>query len=238
MSLTLRPSDQRGHANHGWLDSFHSFSFARYYDPAHMGFRDLRVINDDVIQPGAGFPTHDHNNMEIVSYVVRGALAHKDSTGSAGVIRRGDIQAMSAGNGIHHSEYNPSQTEDMRLLQIWIMPNQNGLKAHYDQKHFSDDEKKNTLRLIVSPIDANGDGKDGALPIHQDVSIYASLLDGGKSLSHQLAPGRALWLQLIDGMLDVNGQAMKSGDGLAIEDADTVTITAHAASEFRLFDLG
>jgi len=233
MTLALRPAAERGHANFGWLDSHHSFSFANYYDPRHMGFRQLRVINDDTVSPDGGFPTHGHRDMEIISYVVRGALAHRDTTGGDGVLKRGDVQAMSAGTGVRHSEFNASGEEDVRFLQIWILPEREGLPAAYRQANFPDEAKRNVLRLIVAP-----GGPDGALDINQDVHVYASLLDAGASVSHKLAPGRGAWVQIVDGDIDVNGQALRSGDGVAIEDAARLDIAARDRAEFLLFDLG
>lgn len=232
MSLTLRPSEQRGHAYHGWLEARHSFSFAHYYDPAQMGFRSLRVINEDLVRAGAGFPTHGHKDMEIVTYIVRGALAHKDSTGGEGVLYRGDVQAMSAGTGVRHSEFNASNKDDLRLLQIWLFPEKNNIVPTYRQMHVSDETKKNKLTPIVAH---NGQG--GVLPIHQDAVIYASLLDNGKKLVHKLDSNRGAWIQLVDGTLEVNGENMEKGDGLAVENVSEITITAKDLSEFLLFDL-
>lgn len=232
MSLIVRPAEARGHANHGWLDTHYSFSFSDYYDPAHMGFRDLRVINDDVLNPASGFPTHGHKNMEIITYVVHGALAHKDSTGGEGVIRRGDVQTMSAGTGVRHSEFNGSQAEDVRLLQIWVLPKADNLSPAYAQRHFSDGEKHNKLRLLVTPESA-----EGALSIHQDVRLYACLLDEGASVAHKIKQGRAVWIQMVDGSVDVSGTRLKSGDGARIEDMDNIEIKAQKDSEFLLFDL-
>src|SRR5262245_7170586 len=232
MTLALRPAAERGHANFGWLDSHHSFSFANYYDPRHMGFRQLRVINDDTVSPDGGFDTHGHRDMEIISYVVRGALAHRDTTGGDGVLKRGDVQAMSAGTGVRHSEFNGSGKEDVRFLQIWILPERNGLPAAYRQANLTDDAKHNTLRLIV----AQG-GPDGALHINQDVRVYASLLDEGVSVSHKLAAGRGAWVQVVDGKIAVNGKTLTTGDGLAIEDVERLDISAKAKAEFLLFDL-
>ncbi len=236
MTISLRPAEARGHANHGWLDSHHSFSFANYYDPAHMGFRNLRVINEDVVSGGAGFPTHGHRDMEIVSYVVRGALAHRDSTGSEGVLRRGDVQAMSAGTGVRHSEFNSSRTEDVCFLQIWIMPARAGLPPAYGQAHFSDGAKHNTLCLLAAPAGA-GILPAGALPLNQDARVYASLLDAGASLRHTLAPGRGVWVQLIDGAITINGRELTAGDGIALEDVTEIGINASKAAELLLFDL-
>ena len=232
MTVTVRPSKERGHADLGWLLSHHSFSFADYYDPRHMGFRALRVINEDVIKPGTGFDTHGHRDMEIVTYVIEGALEHRDSTGEHGVIRPGEVQHMSAGHGIRHSEFNASATEAVKLLQIWILPGQQGLAPGYQQKLFAPDAKLNRL----CPI-ATGDGRDGSLVIHQDVAVYAACLDAGQSLSLVIAEGRGAWVQLISGALSVNGAKVFAGDGVAIEKVAAVDITAISGSEFLLFDL-
>jgi quercetin 2,3-dioxygenase len=233
MTIMHRPSEARGREQLGWLDSRHSFSFGHYYDPKHMGFRSLRVINDDTVAPGGGFPTHGHRDMEIISYVVQGSLAHRDSTGSEGVIKRGDVQAMSAGTGVRHSEFNASTEEPVRFLQIWIIPERQGLPAAYRQTHVSDDEKRNRLRLIVAP-----DSTDGALAINQDTRIYASVLDADNSVSHYLQPGRGAWLQVVDGLIDVNDTTLMAGDGIAIEDEGSIVVAGRKPSEFLLFDLG
>src|SRR5688572_20583573 len=214
-----RPSEARGREQLGWLDSRHSFSFGHYHDPKHMGFRSLRVINDDTVAPGGGFPTHGHRDMEIISYVVQGGLAHRDSTGGEGVIKRGEVQAMSAGTGVRHSEFNASTEKPVRFLQIWIIPERQGLPAAYRQTHVSDDEKRNRLRLIVAP-----DSTDGALAINQDARIYASVLDAGHSVSHNLQPGRGAWIQVVDGVIDVNGTTLMAGDGIAIEDEESIGV--------------
>ena len=232
MTIMHRPSEARGRENLDWLDSRHSFSFGHYYDPKHMGFRSLRVINDDTVAPGGGFPTHGHRDMEIISYVVQGGLAHRDSTGGDGVVKRGDVQAMSAGTGVRHSEFNDSNEEPVHFLQIWIIPERQGLPAAYRQTHVSDDEKRNKLRLIVAP-----EAQDGALGINQDARIYASLLDGGKNVAHALETGRGAWVQVVDGVIDVNGTTLTAGDGIAIEDIDSVAIVGLKPSEFLLFDL-
>jgi len=232
MTIMHRPSEARGREHLDWLDSRHSFSFGHYYDPKHMGFHSLRVINDDTVAPGGGFPTHGHRDMEIISYVVRGGLAHRDSTGGEGVVRRGDVQAMSAGTGVRHSEFNDSNTEPVRFLQIWILPSAQGLPAAYRQAHVTDTEKRNKLRLVVAP-----GSPDGALDVNQDVRIYASLIDAGTSLLHKLESGRGAWVQVVDGNIDVNGTCLKAGDGLAIENIDSVTIAGLEPSEFLLFDL-
>lgn len=230
--LTIRTSDDRGHLNFGWLDTRHSFSFGDYHDPAHMSFRTLRVINEDVVAPGKGFGTHPHRDMEIITYVVRGAIAHKDSTGGEGVIRPGDIQRMSAGSGVEHSEFNPSKAEPVHLLQIWIRPNARSLPPRYDQKHFAVPDRTDRLRLVVSP-----DAAEGTIDIHQDARLYASILGAGKRLTHAIAPGRHAWLQLISGTLDVNGKTLNPGDAIAASDERQLAITAGEPAEFLLFDL-
>ncbi|SBW06368.1 putative Quercetin 2,3-dioxygenase [uncultured Alphaproteobacteria bacterium] len=232
MSMTLRPAAERGHANHGWLDTHHSFSFAHYYDPAHMGFRSLRVINDDVVGPGAGFPTHGHRDMEILTYVVSGALEHRDSTGAQAILKRGGVQQMSAGTGIRHSEFNASRVDDLRLLQIWILPEREGLAPGHREATVSDAEKRNVLKLIAAP-----EGGD-VLPIRQDARIYASVLEAGRAVSHEIAPGRGVWVQMVQGALDADGVRLVEGDGLAVETPGTLTLTAGAGAEFLLFDLG
>jgi len=232
MSLVLRPAAARGHANHGWLDSRHTFSFADYVDPAQMGFRALRVINDDIVRPGTGFGMHGHRDMEIVSYVVAGELTHTDTTGSTGVLRRGDVQYMNAGTGIRHSEVNASVTEDVRLLQIWILPPRPGLPPSYRQETVSDAAKLNGLVLIAGP-----EGSGAALTTHRDVRVYAALLEAGRALTHPLAAGRGVWIQVVDGQISVNGVALASGDGAAIETEETIRITAPDRAEFLLFDL-
>jgi len=231
MTMILRPSAERGHANHGWLDSHHSFSFAHYFDPAHMGFRSLRVINDDIIGPGSGFPTHGHSDMEILTYVVEGGLEHKDSAGNHTVLKRGGVQQMSAGTGIRHSEFNASRTEPLRLLQIWIIPERDGIKPGHREMNFSDDDKRNRLRLLAAP-----EGGD-VLPVHQDARMYAALLDDGKSVHHAIEPGRGVWVQVVTGNLSANGTRMTAGDGLAVENAEGIDFTAQGDTEFLLFDL-
>lgn len=232
MSLTLRPAGERGQASHGWLDSAHTFSFADYYDPAHMGFRALRVINDDVIQPAMGFGQHGHRDMEIVTYVVRGALAHRDTIGGRGVLTRGDVQAMSAGSGLRHSEFNASDSEAVRLLQIWILPERTRTVPSYHQQTIPDAAKHNALRLI-----ADRAGTGGVLRIGRDSSIHAALLDPGMTVAHPLGRGRGAWVQVVDGDLDLDGVAMSGGDGAAIEGEATVTLTARRRAEVLLFDL-
>jgi quercetin 2,3-dioxygenase len=231
--LTVRKGADRGRAHFGWLDSRHSFSFGEYYDPKHMGFRSLRVINDDRVTPGAGFPTHPHRDMEIISYVVSGALEHKDSMGTGSVIRPGDVQRMTAGTGVTHSEYNPSKTEGTRFLQIWVLPEKQGLAPGYEQKPFPMEERENTLRLVASQ-----DGQEGSITVHQDVNIYASVLRSGASVDYTLAPRRHAWLQVVNGRLTVNGEtALEEGDGLSAQDVVALHIQATEDAEFLLFDL-
>jgi len=229
--ITIRRAGERGHANHGWLDTNHTFSFADYYDPAHMGFRALRVINEDRVQEGMGFGTHSHSDMEIVSYVLEGQLAHRDSMGTGSVIRPGDVQRMSAGTGVAHSEMNPSESEPVHFLQIWIIPEQRGIKPSYEQKKFEDDERRGTLRLVASP-----DAQDGSVTIHQDVRIYSTLLDDGQSVTHELRPDRYGWVQVTRGEVDLNGQRLEAGDGAAISEETTVALSGRGA-EVLLFDL-
>jgi redox-sensitive bicupin YhaK (pirin superfamily) len=230
--ITIRRANERGHANHGWLDSHHTFSFADYYDPQHMGFRSLRVINDDRVKGGAGFGTHPHRDMEIISYVLEGALAHKDSTGTSDVIKPGDVQRMSAGTGVMHSEFNASKTELVHFLQIWLLPDKRGIKPSYEQKRFGDDEKRGTLRLIVSP-----DARDGSLAIHTDARVYAGTFDRGESAELALAAGRHAWVHVARGEVNVNGSVVKDGDGVALTDEARVRIEGVAGGEVIVFDL-
>jgi hypothetical protein len=231
--IAVRPAEERGVADFGWLDSRHSFSFGHYYDPEHMGFGPLRVINEDRVQAGAGFDTHAHRDMEIISYVLEGALEHKDSIGTGSVIRPGDVQRMSAGSGIRHSEFNPSTSEPVHFLQIWLLPAEQGLTPSYEQKRFTDDEKRGQLRLVASR-----DGRDGSVLIHQDVDIYASILDKDEAVSHTLAPGRRSWVQVVRGAVAVNGEKLHAGDGAAVKDASTLNLAATTDdTEFLLFDL-
>lgn len=232
MALTLRLAEDRGAANLGWLDSKHSFSFGHYFDPNHLGFGPLRVINEDRVAAGGGFPTHPHADMEIISYVLEGALEHKDSIGTGSVIRPGDVQRMSAGTGIRHSEYNASKTDPVHFLQIWIVPEQDGLAPTYEQKAFSDDEKRGKLRLIGSR-----DGRDGSVTIHRDVDLYATLLTDGEAVAHDLADGRGAWLQVARGSVKVNGAALKAGDGLSVTDPGSISILGVDDAEVLLFDL-
>jgi quercetin 2,3-dioxygenase len=228
--ITIRRAKERGHADHGWLDSHHTFSFADYYDPRHMGFRDLRVINEDRVAPGGGFPTHGHRDMEIVSYVLDGELEHKDSLGTGSVIRPGDVQRMTAGTGVHHSEFNASKSKPVHFLQIWIMPRARSLSPSYAQKTFGD-ERKGKLRLVVSP-----DGADGSLTVNQDARIYAALLAPGEEVTHTVQ-GEGAWLQVARGAVELNGTALGEGDGASSTEEKKLTIKATAPAEVLLFDL-
>jgi redox-sensitive bicupin YhaK (pirin superfamily) len=230
--IIRRPSTERGHADHGWLDTRHTFSFGRYYDPDHMGFRDLRVINDDIVAAGMGFGTHPHDNMEIVTYVLDGALEHRDSMGTGSVLRAHDVQRMTAGTGVTHSEFNHSPDEALRLLQIWILPAERGTPPGYQEANFAREEKEGKLRLIVSP-----DGRDGSLSIGQDASMYAAILAPGQAVTHRLAAGRHAWVQVARGSLDLAGTVLDEGDGAAVSDEDALVITGRTDAEFLLFDL-
>lgn len=232
MNQILRPSDARGDADFGWLKSKHTFSFGSYFDPNHIGFGALRVINEDRVAPSGGFPTHPHQNMEIISYVVSGGLEHKDSLGTGSVIRPGDLQRMSAGTGVRHSEYNHSAADPVHFLQIWIVPEADGLTPSYEQKAFPESERQDTLRLIGSR-----DGREGSVVIHQDVDLYASLLSADKNVAFDIRPGRKIWLQIIKGKISVDGQALAVGDGLGLLDAGTLNLAAQESAEFLLFDL-
>jgi quercetin 2,3-dioxygenase len=230
--ITIRKSEDRGHFDLGWLDTYHTFSFDQYYDPNHMGFRTLRVINEDRVQPGRGFPTHSHRDMEIVTFILEGALQHQDSMGNGSIIRPGDVQRMTAGTGVAHSESNPSQTDAVHLLQIWILPNERGLKPDYEQKAFSQEDKRAILRLIAS-----ADARDGSVRIHQDVNVYASLLEIGQEVVHQLAPNRHAWIQVARGAIAVNGEKLNESDGAAISGESNLTIVSRESAEALLFDL-
>jgi redox-sensitive bicupin YhaK (pirin superfamily) len=230
--ITIRKAEERGHFDHGWLDTYHTFSFDQYYDPAHMHFRTLRVINDDRVAAAHGFPTHSHRDMEIITYILSGVLEHRDSMGNGSVIKPGDVQRMTAGTGVSHSEFNPSPTEPCHLLQIWIMPNARNLTPGYEQKFFADDERKGKLKLIASL-----DGEAGAVTINQDARVYASLLEAGQSMNHALDMNRYAWLQLARGSLAVNGTQLTAGDGAAISKESRVEISVAEDAEFLLFDL-
>jgi redox-sensitive bicupin YhaK (pirin superfamily) len=230
--INIRRSNQRGGGDYGWLNTRHTFSFDQYHDPAWMGFHSLRVINEDHVAPATGFPTHPHRDMEIITYVLQGALEHKDSLGTGSTIRPGDGQRMSAGRGIRHSEQNASATDVVHLLQIWILPDRSGHEPSYEQKAFPESEKRGKLRLIASP-----DGKDGSVTIHQDARLYVSLLSPGQSVTHQLAKGRSAWLQVAKGAIELNGKALAQGDGAAIENESKLEIKASQDSEILLFDL-
>lgn len=235
MTLTVRKSDERGRANFGWLDSKHTFSFGNYFDSAHMGFGPLRVINDDRVAPGGGFPSHPHSDMEIVTYVLEGALEHKDSLGTGSVVRPGDVQRMSAGSGIRHSEFNASRSEPVHFLQIWIVPERKGLTPGYEQKVFPDAEKRGTLRLVGSR-----DGREGSLTIHQDVDLYATLLANGDAVEHTIAAGRGGWVQVARGSVILNGKSLSEGDGVAVSTSGPLRLEgrADAEAEVLLFDMG
>ena len=231
--ITFRDRETRGRTRTGWLDSKHSFSFGDYRDPAQLGFRSLRVINEDRVIPGAGFPRHGHRDMDILSYVLEGSLQHKDSIGNGTVIRPGEIQRMSAGTGIEHSEFNPSQTEPVHFLQIWIIPAKRGLPPSYEQKPVPLDERRGRLRLVAAP-----DANDGAVILHQDARVYVANLAGGESVTHDIAPGRGVWVQVARGIIGLNGTELREGDGAAIEDEKRAEIEAETEAEILLFDLG
>jgi redox-sensitive bicupin YhaK (pirin superfamily) len=230
--MTLRDAGDRGHVQLGWLDSHHSFSFGDYYDPQHMGISNLRVINDDIIAPGGGFPTHGHSDMEIVTYVLDGALQHKDSMGNGSVIRAGDVQRMSAGKGVRHSEYNASRTEPVRLLQIWLLPNRMGVEPGYDQRHFSREERRGRLALLVSP-----DGRDGSIAAHQDALLYGALLGPGESVEHRVPDGRQTYVHVARGRALVSGERLADGDAVRIRDEPAIRIEGSEATELLVFDL-
>ncbi|MBX3606448.1 MAG: pirin family protein [Piscinibacter sp.] len=237
--MALRKSCERGYADHGWLKSFHSFSFADYYDPKHMGFGNLRVINEDRIAPGTGFGTHGHRDMEIISYVLDGELAHKDSMGDGseggahgGVIRPGDVQRMSAGRGVRHSEFNHAPDANTHFLQIWIMPDQLGIAPGYEQKHFADAEKRGQLRLVASP-----DGADGSVTIHADARMYAGLFDGAESVELPIDPARRSYVHLVRGQMSVNGQRLRGGDALALSEESRLQLAEGDNAEVIVFDL-
>ncbi|BCL75904.1 pirin family protein [Jeongeupia sp. HS-3] len=230
--ITLRKAHERGHANHGWLDSWHSFSFAGYHDPAHVHFGALRVINDDRIAPGMGFGTHAHRDMEIISYVLDGELAHKDSMGNGSTIKPGSVQRMSAGSGVQHSEFNPSAASEAHFLQIWIMPNATGVAPSYEETYFGDDEKRGRLRLIAS-----ADGADGSVTIHQDLRLYAGLFDGDESAHQPIPAGRQAYVHIARGSIEVNGFALEAGDAAMFTDEAKITFKHGQHAEVLVFDL-
>ena len=230
--IRIRRAKERGHFDFGWLNTYHTFSFDQYYDPNHMAFRALRVINEDRVAPGAGFPTHSHRDMEIITYILEGALRHQDSMGNGSVIRPGDVQRMTAGTGVAHSEFNPSQNEPVHLLQIWILPNQKGLTPGYEQKAFSEEERRNELRLIASPT-----GESGAVKINQDARVFASIVDDKQQVEYSLQSERHAWIQVARGTVSVNNQTLEQGDGAAISEEISLTIAGDGTAEVLLFDL-
>lgn len=231
--IEIRRAEDRGHAHFGWLDSRHTFSFGHYHDPAHMGFRTLRVINDDRVTPGAGFGEHGHRDMEIISYVVEGALAHKDSLGNVETVGPGEVQVMTAGTGIRHSEFNGSDSDGLRFLQMWVLPESQGLTPGYVQKRFGRDDKLGRLALLVSH-----DGRDGSLPIHQDVALHAAILTEGQAVTHEPAAGRHLWVQVVRGGIALDGQTLREGDGARLSGVASVTLTGlDGESEVLVWDL-
>jgi quercetin 2,3-dioxygenase len=230
--IIVRPAEERGVANFGWLDSRHTFSFGHYYDPRHMGIGALRVINDDRVAPGGGFDTHAHQDMEIISYVLEGAMEHQDSIGTGSVIRPGDVQRMTAGTGIAHSEFNHSRAEPVHFLQIWIVPERKGLEPGYEQKTFPLEERRGKARLVASR-----DGRDGSLTVHQDIDLYTSVLEAGDEVAIALRPERSAWVQVARGAVTLNGTGLKEGDGAAVFDTATLTLTSDTGSEVLVFDL-
>ena len=231
--ITLRPAGERGITRTDWLESRHTFSFNRYYDPRHAGFRELLVINEDLVAPGQGFGTHSHSDMEILSYVIEGALEHRDSAGGSGVLRPNELQRMSAGTGVSHSEFNASETEPVHFLQIWILPEREGLRPEHRQKSFADEERRGRLRLLASR-----GGDEGSLVIHQDVRLYDAHLSTGQEVSYTLGEGRHAWLQVVSGSVSINGTALGAGDGAAVSEETILRVGAESESEFLLFDLG
>ncbi len=229
---TIHPADLRGRTKIGWLDSYHTFSFGNFHDPRRMGFRALRVINDDRVIPGAGFGMHGHRDMEILTYVLAGELAHKDSIGTGAVIYPGDVQIMSAGTGIQHSEFNNSDTAPVHLLQIWILPDRQNITPRYDQRHFPLAEKQGKLRLVASP-----DGREGSVVIHQDLNLYISVLSAGNRVTYDMQPNRCVWLQVATGIATLNGESLRAGDGVQIESPELLELTTTANAEVLLFDL-
>ncbi|WP_165073456.1 pirin family protein [Paludisphaera rhizosphaerae] len=230
--ITVRKAAERGGADHGWLQTAHTFSFSNYYDPAHMGFRSLRVINEDVVQPAHGFGEHGHRDMEIVTYVLSGELGHRDSMDHASVLRPGEFQRMTAGRGIRHSEMNASDEQPVHFYQIWLLPERPGLDPSYEQKAFPESERRDAWQVVASP-----DGRDGSLRIHQDASIHLATLDAGAELTRTLAPGRHAWLQVLKGSVELNGRALETSDGAAVSEESSLSIKAGAPAEVMLFDL-
>jgi redox-sensitive bicupin YhaK (pirin superfamily) len=230
--IYIRKSSERGHFDHGWLNTYHTFSFDQYYDPRFMGFRSLRVINEDFVAPGRGFPTHGHRDMEIITYILEGALAHQDSMGNGSTIRPGDVQRMSAGTGVRHSEANPSDAEPVHLLQIWIVPAEQGTTPGYEQTSFTEEDRRGRLKLVAS-----SDGREGSVTIHQDASLYASLLGESQTVEHELAEGRSAWVQVARGAVEVNRQRLEQGDGAAASEEWKLAITGRGDAEILLFDL-
>jgi quercetin 2,3-dioxygenase len=230
--IRIRKAADRGHFDHDWLDTHHTFSFGDYYDPDHMGFRSLRVINDDRVQPGHGFGMHGHRDMEIVTYVLEGALEHKDSIGNGSIIRAGELQRITAGTGVRHSEFNPSDKKGVHLYQIWLLPEQNGLEPSYEELALGEEEKRGRFRLVASP-----NGADGSMTIHQDVRLHLASLLPGQAVAHGIERGRAAWLQVLQGSVNLFGNDLSAGDGVAITDENTVVVQATAPTEVLLFDL-
>ncbi len=230
--IQVRKAEERGHANHGWLDTFHTFSFASYQDHNHMRFRSLRVMNEDIVAPGQGFGTHPHHDMEIVTYVLEGALEHKDSMGNGEVLRPGEFQRMSAGTGITHSEFNPSETEPVHLYQIWLFPERKGIEPSYEQKRFPEEHRHNQLQLVASR-----NAEHGSLLIHQDARIYLAQVDAGQAITHVLSEGRSAWLQVLRGRVSLNGVLLNTSDGAAVSEEKRLTIQANSDAEIMLFDL-
>ncbi len=230
--IRVRKARERGHFDHGWLDTFHTFSFSGYYDRRYMGFQSLRVMNEDRVQPGRGFGTHPHEDMEIVTYVLEGALAHRDSLGTGSTIRPGELQRITAGTGITHSEFNASENDPVHLYQIWLLPERDGLTPSYEQRAFPEQERRNQFRLVASP-----DGRDGSLTIHQDARLFLASLDAGREVSQVVSGGRHVWLQVLRGSVDLNGVALATGDGAALSDEPALAIRADVSAEVLLFDL-
>jgi redox-sensitive bicupin YhaK (pirin superfamily) len=230
--ITIRKSSERGHFNHGWLNTYHTFSFDQYHDPRYMGFRSLRVINEDFVAQGRGFPTHGHRDMEIITYILEGALKHEDSMGNGSVIRPGDVQRMTAGTGVRHSEANASPDEPVHLLQIWILPDTIGLDPSYEEKAFSEDERLGQLRLIAS-----NDGRDGSVTVHQDVNLFAATVEADQEISHTMTPTRYAWIQVARGSVRVNGETADQGDGVIVMGESDLNLVGNTATEVLFFDL-